>query len=571
MIAFLQYLFALLILEYADSSGANATPNGIDIVLCVAAFAVAMRIVGFLLARATTTRDDARAVARLLFAGNAARIAALAVFYVVAGALGGAHIPATLGVDSWVLVPRLVQFVPFFALIAGLAWGLHPASAALQVGPRTAARAVVDEFQNALLPLAPVLALVAFSDVPRLITPDSDADLAYRIFQNLHALQAFAGLAMVFGVLLAMPFAMRLALRAKPLADGPLRSRLEAYSRRISFRYREILVWPTDLLNAAVVGALPRFRYVLITDALLDTLSEDEVEAVFAHEAGHARRGHVLMFFGFTSVLGLIGFVPGVAHLADIAASPLTTHPLLRVAVLVAVWFGVVFGWVSRRFEQEADVFGIETLPMPDPAADPATHPFARAMERLGSEVGAIREVTGWRHFSIADRVAFVRSYLTDDAVRRSFRRSILVLRTTLLVVVGGFALGAAIQVPGEIAKARQLWETSREPEGNVLLALHGALAESDPARRAQAFFNAAVFATEVRPPRIDDAARWLRESVALGERAPVVLMAYAGTLEGAGRTAGARLVWDELAANEKLPAQLRELARQKSVALGSR
>jgi STE24 endopeptidase len=569
MLAFLQYLFALLILEFADSGGgAPARPDGIGIVLLVVAFALATRVAGVAIARGTPHRG-ARGVGRLLISGTVARVAALAVFYVVVVPLGGVRIPAALGIDSWVLVPRLAQFVPFFALLAGMAWGLHPVSSSLRVGATTAARAVADEFRNAPLSLAPVLVLVTFGDLTRRIPQTSSAGIAFGIFQQQPALQAFASVAIVFCVLLVLPFGMRLVIRAKPLPDGTLRRRLEAYSRRIGFRYRDIVVWKTDVLNAAVLGALPRFRYVLVTDALLETLSEDEIEAVFAHEAGHARRGHVLMFFGFTSVLGLIGFVPGAAGVAGVVLSPFSAYPLLRAFVLIAAWFGVVFGWVSRRFEQEADVFGIDTLPMSDPSADPATHPFARAMERLGNEVGAIREVTGWRHFSIADRVDFVRRYLSDEAVRRSHRRSILLLRGTLLVVIFGFALSAAVQVPGEIRWAVQAWSARSTTEGLLLQSLHDAVDPPDRSRPAEAFFNAALFAAAANRP--DDAVRWMRESVALGDRAPQVLELYAAMLERTGRTAGARLVWEEIAADGNATGNLRELARRKAAAPGSR
>jgi hypothetical protein len=232
------------------------------------------------------------------------------------------------------------------------------------------------------------------------------------------------------------------------------------------------------------------------------------------------------------------------------------------VLALVAVWFGVMFGWVSRRFEQEADVFGIETLPLSDPSADPATHPFARAMERIGTEAGAIREVTGWRHFSIADRVDFIRRYLADDSVRRRYRRSIVTLRTVLLCVIGGFTLTAAAQVPREVSMARSAWEQRSAPDGLALAGLHQALGEPAPAARAQVF---AILAGIARMGgRTDEAARWMRESVALGESNPAALAAYGDLLAASGRPLGARLVWESVAAREDADPWLRDRARER-------
>lgn len=568
MLSFLQYILALVIATSSATGDGAGRVDFAGILLAVVGFALAVRVVAVLVARDTKSPEAAR-LKRLLMISGVVRVAALALFSVIAGRLGGANIPSALGVERWVLVPSLLRILPYLGLVAGYAWGFHAATAALRVGPRMAFGAIVDEFRQAILPLASLAVLVLLQDLPRLASPTSAAGRLFQILQGLPAVQAFLILGVLFCVLLTVPFVMRLALRAKPLPDGPLRRRLEAYAKRIGLGYRDIVVWPTrgDVLNAAVIGAFPRFRYVLITDALISTLGEDEVEAVFAHEAGHAKRGHILMFFGFTAVFMLLGFVPAIANVVGAALSPLP--PLLRFVVMVVVWSGVVFGWVSRRFEQEADVFGIETLPLSTPDADPAQHPFARAMQRIGDEVGAIEEVTGWRHFSIADRVKFVRLYLTDASVRRQYRRSIFWLRTTLLCVIGAFGLAAAAKLPDEIRTGTQAWHARAAPESVVLQGLQSALGLEEPEQRSFQFFGTGLAA--VSAGRNEDATRWFRESVALTPRAAPALAAYANALESAGRPLGARLVWEELAAREDLGEGDRAEARRRAAAAGSR
>src|SRR6185436_21061634 len=78
----------------------------------------------------------------------------------------------------------------------------------------------------------------------------------------------------------------------------------ERTCRRIGLRYREILLWHTHgmAINAAVMGFVGPLRYILVSDALLETMDEEEIEAVFGHEAGHVRHYHLQFFMLFVMV-----------------------------------------------------------------------------------------------------------------------------------------------------------------------------------------------------------------------------------------------------------------------------
>src|SRR5262249_36758249 len=90
-------------------------------------------------------------------------------------------------------------------------------------------------------------------------------------------------------VMVGSPLFVRLPWPSRPLPAGPLRDRLEKLARRLGFRCTDILLWDTgqNMVNACVTGSLPWFRYVLLTDALVENLDEYEIAAVFGHEIGH--------------------------------------------------------------------------------------------------------------------------------------------------------------------------------------------------------------------------------------------------------------------------------------------
>lgn len=111
-----------------------------------------------------------------------------------------------------------------------------------------------------------------------------------------------------FLVLLALLFppVIRRLWGCTPMESGPLRHGVEQFCRSQNFS-SEILYWPLfegKMITAGVMGIVPKFRYLLLTPALLFALDQEELEAVLAHEIGHVKKYHLilylLLFLGFS-------------------------------------------------------------------------------------------------------------------------------------------------------------------------------------------------------------------------------------------------------------------------------
>jgi Zn-dependent protease with chaperone function len=172
----------------------------------------------------------------------------------------------------------------------------------------------------------------------------------------------------IVAVLLTVPWLVVHIWSTVPLA-GPLRDRLEGVAAAYRVRFRNILLWKTHnaVTNAAILGWVPFARYFLMTDALLESLSDEQIEAVFAHEVGHGAHRHILWYLGaFLGILGIAGAagifwslypppLPSWAGLSSVA-TPDTVGTLLSLG-LIGLFLGVVFPRISHRFEHQADWF----------------------------------------------------------------------------------------------------------------------------------------------------------------------------------------------------------------------
>ncbi len=172
--------------------------------------------------------------------------------------------------------------------------------------------------------------------------------------------------------------------------------RLEA---RAGAKFSRVYLWEPgggNMQNAAAVGIFRPFRYLFLTPALIKNMPEPELEAVILHELGHVRKKH-LLFYLFTSLAGV-----NLAVLAG-AFMPLagTTERFIVTGALVLAYFRLVFGWLSRNMERQADLFSLEKTG--------AASGLVNALEKLAISAGHIRRAASWHHLGVAERVDFLR------------------------------------------------------------------------------------------------------------------------------------------------------------------
>jgi Zn-dependent protease with chaperone function len=262
-----------------------------------------------------------------------------------------------------------------------------------------------------------------------------------------------------------------------------VRDRLAAAGRRLGVRYADILHWDTrgSVANAMVAGVVPWVRYVLLSDRLLAELTPDEVEAVFGHEAGHVRHGHMVFYLLFLvmSLFALSGVwaaateaVWGRPVAAAAAEGAAGDGPAgwrewepVPVVLLAGAYVFVAFGFVSRRCERQADLYGCRAVSCgrpdcaahdPDAALLPAgrglcptgIRTFIAALEKVAVANGISRDRPGWLHAwlhgSIARRVAFLDTVLVDRAAAAAFQWRVGLLKWGLVAGLAA-ALGGLV------------------------------------------------------------------------------------------------------------------------------
>ncbi|QDV37885.1 M48 family metallopeptidase [Tautonia plasticadhaerens] len=464
--------------------GADALGRALLAMTAVATVGSISALVGGLMARrvarAGPTLEDRRRLAR---ASLGLEVLAVVAFGLVVH-LGRwpEAVAVGMGLSGWTIAEEAVVLLPFLLMLLAAWSGLYQADRVLKAsGMRGVKHSwlagyLVFKARQALglvLPVAVLFAVV--QDLQGWISPGGDPAAWV-------SLALYAGLGAT--ILVLSPAFVRLSWPARPMPPGPLRDRLERLARRFGFRYTDILVWDTGggLVNAGVTGATPWFRYVLLTDAMVENLSPREIEAVFGHEVGHVAHRHLayfgLFFLGTMGVMSLL--TSGIDRFLAIG-SPIwawgrdpTVELVVQGAAALgfgAAYFLLIFGYLSRRFERQADVFGcrvvscgrggcpphpdVNALPGPGPAVPETLCPvgigiFIEALSSVAMLNGMEPRARSWRHGSIARRISFLRGLEGRPEAERRFQARLaglrlavgLALTTALLLAVTTGALG---------------------------------------------------------------------------------------------------------------------------------
>ena len=130
----------------------------------------------------------------------------------------------------------------------------------------------------------------------------------------------------IIAVMVMVPWLITRVWSTVPL-KGPLRTRLDRLAGHYRLRFRNILIWKTHnhITNAAILGWIPFSRYFLMTDALLETLTDQQIEAVFAHEVGHGVHKHILWYL--VAVVGAWTLCIGACHPYRLLSSRFPERP----------------------------------------------------------------------------------------------------------------------------------------------------------------------------------------------------------------------------------------------------
>lgn len=255
---------------------------------------------------------------------------------------------------------------------------------------------------------------------------------------------AFMTIAIIF-----LPLLIIVIWQCKRLKDPVLEARLEALCQRANFKHAGFRIWTVmeGLFTAAIIGVVGKFRYVMFTQKLLDRLSPNAIEAILAHEIGHSRHKHLLLY-----PLILFGMIIAATLFTSLINEPLahylaqqnaenpsliwkvlaTLASFIPFIIMMALYFRFVFGYFSRLFERQADLHVFELKVPPEYLVE--------SLDELATASGNIHLIPNWHHYSIQERIDYIKHVEKDPSLLPKHYRKIYI---SLAVYV--IALGAAM------------------------------------------------------------------------------------------------------------------------------
>jgi len=273
-----------------------------------------------------------------------------------------------------------------------------------------------------LVIVIPWLMLSLLKDVLGLILPDIDMIMSAPGVQEI-----VFGLFLLLLILFAPMFITRL-WDCEPLPPSPLRDKITAFCQSRGVKFRDVMSWNAlgkGLVTAGVIGVAARFRYLMITPALMELLDEDEIMAVVSHEVGHAKKKHPILYvvffmgglfilsnylmellndFFFTTSMGLKIITSSGG--ADSGQIQLIILPLF--ILLFVLYFRYIFAYFMRIFERQADIYCFES------GIDP-NHMIA-SFQKLKTRLGENGK-KNWHHYTLSQRIDFVRKSMENPGV----------------------------------------------------------------------------------------------------------------------------------------------------------
>ena len=349
----------------------------------------------------------------------------------------------------------LALFVGYLAIVWAFAHGAYQKLYRSDISEKSYVLSNISFAVPILLPwlllsgVADVLRALPF-DLPRKLLATTEGEIVYFL---------------IFLILVALtgPALIQKFWRCSPLENGTYRSRIESLCRKARLEYADILYWPIfggKMITAGVMGLIKRFRYILVTDALLQMLEPEEIDAVIAHEIGHIKRKHLIFYLGLFVGYMLLSYVT----FDLIIYSLLYAHPVywlisqtgwnqtnvisgiysVLMIVIFLMYFRFLFGYFMRNFERQADVYVYSLFD--------TARPLITTLEKIAITSGQPADRPNWHHFSIKERIEYLKQCEANSSwISRQDRK----IRKSIAAYLAGILLVGGISYQFNIEAAR--------------------------------------------------------------------------------------------------------------------
>ncbi|WP_321492317.1 M48 family metalloprotease [uncultured Desulfobacter sp.] len=307
--------------------------------------------------------------------------------------------------------------------------------------------------------LADCLGLLPFDGLNRFFNSTS-GEVVYILF--------FVIAVSVFG-----PVLIQRLWGCRPLKPGLDRQRIERICQMADLKYRDILVWNLfggGMITAGVMGIVGRFRYILVTPALLTCLDEDEIQGVILHEIGHVYHRHMLFYLFFFAGFIACNFVffeplmlmiylinPLYDGASFLGLNQNTAHAAVTCLVLIGLfvlYFRFIFGLFMRHFERQADLHIFEYKDSPSA--------LISTFYKIASLSRQSMDKPNWHHFSIGRRIRFLEKCWLDPKLITSHHRKVKKMIAGYILAVGAvFFLGYSLSY-GELNSSFSRYATGK-------------------------------------------------------------------------------------------------------------
>ena len=248
---------------------------------------------------------------------------------------------------------------------------------------------------------------------------------------NLNALVIFSGIFGFGGAFISLAISKWMAKRmtGAKVIENPsnnvekwLLETVKKQSKIVGIKMPEVAIFPSPQMNAFATGASKNKALVAVSQGLLDSMSQGEIEAVVGHEMSHVANGDMVTLTLIQGVVNtfVIFFSRVIGHVVDrVILKNQRGHGIgyfvttIFAQIVLSILASVIVMYFSRKREYVADTGG----------ADLAGHQnMINALKRLGQkEPEALPEQlaafgigekpkTGWRelwssHPPLEDRI----------------------------------------------------------------------------------------------------------------------------------------------------------------------